>query len=84
MSDTPETDAAKRKIKGFADEWVPRYVSEQLERERNELLAALEKAMLWVWNSPVENQNREDMINLADRLFKEVPGQPSEDTAPSE
>lgn len=36
MNDTPETDKAKRPIKGFADEWVPRYVSEQLERERDE------------------------------------------------
>jgi hypothetical protein len=30
---TPETDAAKRRIAGMADEWVPRYVSEHLERE---------------------------------------------------
>ena len=35
MSDTPITDAAKRYIDGFADEWVPRYVCEELERERD-------------------------------------------------
>ena len=38
MSDTPRTDAAKRKIDGFADEWVPRYVSEELERERDKAM----------------------------------------------
>jgi hypothetical protein len=30
---TPRTDSAARRIDGFADEWVPRYVSEELERE---------------------------------------------------
>ncbi len=38
----PRTDRAKRPMDGFADEWVPRYISEELERERNELLEALE------------------------------------------
>jgi len=36
MSDVPRTDAAKRWMSGFADEWVPRYVCEQIERELNE------------------------------------------------
>lgn len=40
---TPRTDRAKRPMDGFADEWVPRYISEELERERNELLEALER-----------------------------------------
>jgi len=30
---TPRTDAAARSIDGFADQWVPRYVSEELEKE---------------------------------------------------
>ena len=30
---TPITDAAARYIDGFADQWVPRYVSEETERE---------------------------------------------------
>lgn len=34
-TDTPRTDAAKQKITGYADEWVPRYVAEELERELN-------------------------------------------------
>ena len=33
MNDTPITDRNKRRIEGFADEWVPRYVSEELERK---------------------------------------------------
>ena len=33
MSNTPKTDAAARHIDGFADQWVPRYVSEEIERE---------------------------------------------------
>jgi len=36
MNDTPRTEAAARRIDGFADEWVPRYVSEELERELHE------------------------------------------------
>jgi hypothetical protein len=36
MNDTPRTDSAARHIDGFADEWVPRYVSEELERELHE------------------------------------------------
>ena len=39
MSYTPRTDAAKRSIPGFADEWVPRYISEELERELAEARA---------------------------------------------
>jgi thiaminase len=35
-SDTPITDSHKRKIEGYADEWVPRYVSEELERKLRE------------------------------------------------
>jgi hypothetical protein len=35
-TDTPITDNAKRKIVGYADEWVPRYVSEEIERKLNE------------------------------------------------
>ena len=38
MKATPRTDAAKRVVAGMADEWVPRYISEELEREINELL----------------------------------------------
>ena len=33
MSNTPKTDAAARHIDGFADQWVPRYISEEIERE---------------------------------------------------
>lgn len=33
---TPITDICKRKIEGYADEWVPRYVSEELERRLHE------------------------------------------------
>ena len=43
VSATPQTDASKRKIAGMADEWVPRYVCEELERDlaaANEQLAA--------------------------------------------
>lgn len=36
MSKTPRTDVAARYIEGFADQWVPRYVSEELERELKE------------------------------------------------
>ena len=36
MTNTPRTDAASRHIEGFADQWVPRYVSEELERELQE------------------------------------------------
>jgi len=35
-TDTPRTDAAARHIDGFADQWVPRYISEELERELRE------------------------------------------------
>lgn len=40
MSNTPKTDAAARHIDGFADQWVPRYVSEEIERERDAWKAA--------------------------------------------
>jgi len=50
MNDTPRTDANARYINGFADQWVPRYVSEDLERElkgaqaqRDRLAEALRK-----------------------------------------
>lgn len=33
---TPRTEAAARHIDGFADKWVPQYVSEELERELKE------------------------------------------------
>lgn len=33
---TPRTEAAARHIDGFADKWVPQYVSEELERELQE------------------------------------------------
>ena len=33
MNNTPKTDAAARHIDGFADQWVPRYISEEIERE---------------------------------------------------
>lgn len=42
---TPITDRAKRPMDRFADEWVPRYICEELERQRNELLEALEDVM---------------------------------------
>ena len=32
-TDTPRTDTAARHIDGFADKWVPRYVSEELKRD---------------------------------------------------
>jgi hypothetical protein len=41
MSDTPKTDAAKRDIKEYADQWVPRYISEELERELRNAYEAL-------------------------------------------
>lgn len=41
--ETPITDKAKRKIDGFADEWVPRYVSEELERKLTVARRCLEK-----------------------------------------
>jgi hypothetical protein len=37
MSDTPVTDKNKRQIDGFADEWVPRYVCEELERKLTDM-----------------------------------------------
>ena len=40
---TPTTDMHARTMPGYADRWVPRYVSEALERQRNELLFALEQ-----------------------------------------
>jgi hypothetical protein len=36
---TPRTDAHARSMPGFADQWVPRYISEELERELAELAA---------------------------------------------
>jgi hypothetical protein len=45
VSATPRTDAAKRKIDGFADEWVPRYITEELERERDMLAGAARKVI---------------------------------------
>ena len=36
MNKTPRTEAAARHIDGFADKWVPCYVSEELERELQE------------------------------------------------
>jgi len=40
---TPITDTAARHIDGFADKWVPRYVSEELERELASAQAEKEK-----------------------------------------
>jgi len=52
MNDTPRTDANARYINGFADQWVPRYVSEDLERglkgaqaQRDRLAEALRKCL---------------------------------------
>jgi hypothetical protein len=40
---TPIIDTAARHIDGFADKWVPRYVSEELERELASAQAEKEK-----------------------------------------
>jgi hypothetical protein len=37
MSDTPITDAHAHPMEGFADQWVPRHISEELERELAEI-----------------------------------------------
>ena len=44
MSDTPVTDKNKRQIDGFADEWVPRYVCEELERKLTDMQKMLRMA----------------------------------------
>lgn len=64
MSDTPETDSSKRLMNGYADEWVPRYISEELERkltevtkQRDALIEGLEKLASCDW-----------VITLPDRM----------------
>lgn len=54
QSETPVTDTAKRLIAGMADEWVPRYIAEELERDRNQgiahrndVRAAIEPVLDW-------------------------------------
>lgn len=76
-SDTPETDAAKRRINGMADEWVPRYVSEQLERERDEARASLAAAEAWSATlADVGDDFRAKLVELrnAVRNFRDVQG----------
>jgi hypothetical protein len=41
VCDTPRTDKAKRPMIGHADEWVPRYICEELERELSAAREAL-------------------------------------------
>lgn len=55
---TPETDAAKRKIEGFADEWVPRYVSEEMERR----IAVCREALQYVHDNHHEGEGLLDHI----------------------
>lgn len=52
VMETPITDKAKRKIDGFADEWVPRYVSEELERHLTIAREALEIALVMTQITP--------------------------------
>jgi hypothetical protein len=45
MSDTPITDAHARQMEGYADQWVPRHISEELERELAEIKKKREKVL---------------------------------------
>jgi hypothetical protein len=54
MNDTPRTDANARYINGFADQWVPRYVSEELERELTQLERERDK-----WKAKYIQQNKD-------------------------
>jgi hypothetical protein len=45
MSDAPITDTHARPMEGFADQWVPRYISEELERELAEIKKKHEKVL---------------------------------------
>jgi hypothetical protein len=70
MKATPRTDAAKRVVAGMADEWVPRYISEELEREVNELLEKNE--MIEIRHAAVmtHTQNVVDEANKANEILK--------------
>ncbi len=45
MSDTPITNTHARPMEGFADQWVPRYISEELERELADLREIFPKVL---------------------------------------
>jgi len=64
---TSRTNTAKRTIEGMADEWVPRYISEELERERNELLEKNE--MLEIRHAAVM-MHTQTVVDETNRIFE--------------
>lgn len=70
---TPITDRAKRPMDGFADEWVPRYICEELERQRNELLEALE-SMLDLWQKVGGNQD-DYAVEMSEKAIAKAKGE---------
>jgi uncharacterized protein (UPF0147 family) len=70
MKATPRTDAAKRVVAGMADEWVPRYISEELEREINELLEKNEMIEIRHAAVMIHTQNVVDEANKANEILK--------------
>lgn len=75
MSDTPITDSSKRLMNGYADEWVPRYISEELERERNQARKErdeLKDALEIAWNHLKGERIRHDYVTCDNQTLQEI------------
>jgi hypothetical protein len=76
---TPKTTAAARHIDGFADQWVPRFISEEIEREMigwREAAYALAEALPPSWEAlqpPAEQLRKfKEMVALQNEKTKKL------------
>jgi hypothetical protein len=72
MTKTPKTDKAKRKIDGYADEWVPCYVSEELERELERRLTEQIEMLREIRELSEVVGGQEDIRKMLIRFFANV------------
>lgn len=77
MSNTSirRTDDEARYIDGFANQWVPRYVSEELERELVEALDRIKQleSLSWYSRYRVACKERDDWKEAAYNLAEAIP-----------